>query len=275
MTHEVTVLASGLAFPEGPAFAPDGSLWCVEARGGALVHFGAPGMTKHDSNGLPCGLAFDATGRAWFCDAKQHAVRWFDPARDAWETAATHVNGAPLNAPNDLAFDAIGNLVFSCPGDSRFEATGSVCVLTQRGEVRTLHDALHFPNGIVFSADNHTLYVAETYGRRVWKGAWDAAAATWHDAAPWADLGGEPGPDGMALGADGLLYVAALRAGCVKAVDANGTVVAHYPVPGPRPTNVAFDPSGTLGMIVTEAEHGTVLSVAGVGPGVAPFRPAR
>jgi|GEM_PF-3927127 hypothetical protein len=27
---QITVLAEGLAFPEGPAFAADGSLWAVE-----------------------------------------------------------------------------------------------------------------------------------------------------------------------------------------------------------------------------------------------------
>ena len=275
MTHEVTVLARGLNFPEGPAFAPDGTLWCVEARGGALVQWSAAGVVRHDSGGLPCGLAFDAQGRAWFCDAKQKSVRVYDLAQGRFDTVATSVNGVALNAPNDLAFDAAGNLVFSCPGDSRFEPTGSVCCLRPDGTVKTLRDALYFPNGIVFSADNQTLYVAETYGKRVWKGAWNAAAATWTNAAPWAELGGEPGPDGMALGADGLLYVAALRAGCVKAVDERGVVVAEYAVPGPRPTNVAFDPGGALGMVVTEAARGELLSIRRVGPGVAPFRPLR
>ncbi len=272
---EIRVLARGLDFPEGPAFAPDGSLWCVEARGGALVQWSEAGLQRHESGGLPCGLAFDADGRAWFCDAKQMAVRCYDPARHAWETVATRVDGAPLNAPNDLAFDAVGNLVFSCPGDSRFEPTGSVCCLRPDGTVTTIQHGLLFPNGIVFGADNRSLMVAETYGRRVWKGTWDAATATWSAAAPWADLGGDPGPDGMALGADGPLYVAALRAGAVKAIDGTGTVVAAYPVPGPRPTNVAFDPSGVLGMVVTEAEHGLLLSVSNGVRGVPPFRPSR
>ncbi len=273
MTRDVHVLAGGLNFPEGPAFAPDGSLWCVEARGGALVRWSEKGVERHDSQGLPCGLAFDADGRAWFCDAKQKAVRFYDVARDRFETVTTHVNGAELNAPNDLAFDAVGNIVFSCPGDSRFEPTGSVCCLRSDGSVTTLHDALYFPNGIVFGADNTTLYVAETYGKRVWKGAWNSATATWTNVAPWAELGGEPGPDGMALGADGFLYVAALRAGCVKALDDRGVVVAEYAVPGPRPTNVAFDPSGVLGMVVTEAERGELLALRCDKAGVMPFRP--
>ena len=271
MSQEIHVLAEGLVFPEGPAFAPDGSLWCVEARGGALVQWQPGGLIRYDSGGLPCGLAFDASGRAWFCDARQNAVRHFTPGTGRWETVADTLDGHPLNAPNDLAFDAAGNLVFSCPGDSRLEPTGSVCCLRPDGRVSIVGSGLFFPNGVVFSADGRTLMVAETYGRRVWRGGWDDQAARWLDPQPWAELGGEPGPDGMALALDGLLYVAALRAGQVKAVDAAGQVVLHYDVPGPRPTNVAFDPSGRLGLVVTEAEHGLLLSLPGLGPGVPLF----
>ncbi|MBI3791095.1 MAG: SMP-30/gluconolactonase/LRE family protein [Gemmatimonadetes bacterium] len=275
MSAEPRVLASGLNFPEGPAFAPDGTLWCVEARGGALVAWSERGLVRHDSGCLPCGLAFDAMGRAWFCDAKANAVRLLEPDTGRWETVATEVDGAPLNAPNDLAFDAIGNLVFSCPGDSRFEPTGVVCCLRPDGRVTTLLRDLYFPNGIAFSEDNRTLMVAETYGRRVWRGGWTAITASWHDVHPWAELGGDPGPDGLALGADGLLYVAALRSSAIKVVDEGGIVVRTIAVPGPRPTNVAFDPSGALGMVVTEAEHGLLLSYPDEGPGVTPFRPRR
>ena len=31
-TSTPQILAEGLAFPEGPAFAPDGSLWLVELK---------------------------------------------------------------------------------------------------------------------------------------------------------------------------------------------------------------------------------------------------
>lgn len=265
-------LARGLAFPEGPALAPDGTLWCTEARGGALVRVGPHGLERHDTGGLPCGMAFDGHGRAWFTDARANAIRWFDPVAGTWGTAATTLDGAPLDAPNDLAFDATGHLVFSCPGDSRFDATGSVCVLTATGEVRELFRGLLFPNGIAFSADNRTLYVAETYGRRVWRGTWDAERASWVNPAPWADLGGEPGPDGMALGADGLLYVAHLRGSRVAAVDDAGRVVREVAVPAPRPTNVCFAPGA---MFVTEAEAGLLLRYDGEGPGVPPFRPVR
>lgn len=40
------VLASGLAFPEGPAFDRDGTLWCVEAKGASLVRLTPSGIER-------------------------------------------------------------------------------------------------------------------------------------------------------------------------------------------------------------------------------------
>ena len=38
------MLAENLAFPEGPAFASDGALWCVELLAGNLLR---PGRQDH------------------------------------------------------------------------------------------------------------------------------------------------------------------------------------------------------------------------------------
>jgi hypothetical protein len=53
----------------------------------------------------------------------------------------------------------------------------------------------------------------------------------------------------MALGDDELLYVAV------------------FDLPGSNPTNVAFDPAGPLGLVVTEAERGDILCLPELGPG--------
>jgi gluconolactonase len=126
---------------------------------------------------------------------------------------------------------------------------------------------LYFPNGLAFVDGGRALVIAETYRQRLWKGRWDAVSGVWIDPQPWAELGGLPGPDGMALGADGLLYVAVYRSGQIKVVDAQGAIVTGYDLPGMNPTNVAFDPSGRLGLVVTEAERGLLLSLPGLGPG--------
>lgn len=77
----------------------------------------------------------------------------------------------------------------------------------------------------------------------------------------------------MAAGQDGLIYVAVYSAGQVKAVARDGTIARVFDLPGANPTNCAFDPSGRLGLIVTEAEKGLLLSLTGLGLGLPLFAP--
>ena len=263
-THSPTILASGLAFPEGPAFAPNGSLWAVELKNESLIQLANDVLTRYRVGGAPNGIAIDANGLVWFCDAAQNAIRRFDPVTGQTTTMASDAAGQPLDKPNDLAFDSAGNLVFTCPGNSRQEPTGYVCVLTPDGQVRKIITDKYFPNGLAFSADGQSLTIAETYRHRLWKGRWNAQTRKWTDAHVWATVegpNGPGGPDGLAVGQDGNLYVAVYGTGGIHVVSPTGTVTHCLDVPGQNPTNCAFDPSGRLGLIVTEAEHGQILSL--------------
>lgn len=265
------LLAAGLAFPEGPAFAPDGSLWAVELKGGCLVRWHDGQLTRHDVGGAPNGLAIDGTGRVWFCDSQEMAVRCFDPATQELTVKAAAVQGAALAKPNDLAFDRAGNLVFTCPGESRHKPTGYVCALRPDGAVEQVIADKFFPNGLAFSADGQRLVLAETYRHRLWVGDWNAATATWTNGRVLAEVGGPIGPDGLAFAQNGDLYVAVYGAGCIKVVTPEGRIRTELPLTGANPTNCAFDPSGRLGLVVTEAERGELLSLPVAGRGAALF----
>ena len=93
----------------------------------------------------------------------------------------------------------------------------------------------------------------------------------WQDPQPWAQVGGSEGPDGMVPGADGLLYQAIFGDGVIRVVNAQGQVEREIAVPGANPTNVAIDPAGRLGIVVTETEQGQLLSLPTIQPGVALF----
>ena len=190
-----------------------------------------------------------------------NAIRRFQPRTRACETVLDHVEGAPLSKPNDLIFDRGGNLIFTCPGDSRTTADGYVCAVAAGGAAVNIGGCFFYPNGLALVDEGRSLVVAETYRQRLWKGDWDAAAARWVSPQPWVDVGGPTGPDGMALGPDGLLYVAVYGSGQVKVVEASGKLAGAIDLPGKNPTNVAFDPSGRLGLVVTEAERGLLISV--------------
>ena len=267
----VRVLLDGLAFPEGPAFDPDGTLWCSEIRAGNLVRYDESGPRRIASGGRPNGVTFDASGVAWTCDAEHSAIRCFNPRSETWTIAVDRIDGEPLARPNDLAFDSAGTLVFTCPGNSREQATGYVCALRPDGSISRIGDNLQFPNGLAFVDGGASLVVAETFRQRLWKGEWDAANATWIDPRPYADVGGPIGPDGMALDAQGVMWVAVCGSWQVKGVSPAGEIVEVVNLPASVPTNAAFDPSGRLGLVVTESDRGLLLSVSGLGPGAPLF----
>lgn len=106
--------------------------------------------------------------------------------------------------------------------------------------------------------------IAETYKHRLWKGDWNANTCEWTNEKVWCDVGGPNGPggpDGMAMDAAGNLYAAVYGTGKIKVVSKEGKVIEDIFMPGQNPTNCAFDPAGKLGLVVTEAEKGLLLSV--------------
>jgi gluconolactonase len=265
------VITRGLAFPEGPLFDAEGNLWCVEMKGGGLARLDRTGrVTRFETGGAPNGLALDAAGGIWFCDSDLNAIRRLDPATGACETIVDAVDGHHLDKPNDLAFDAAGNLVFTCPGSSRETPTGYVCCLTPSGDCTVIADQLYFPNGLAFTGDG-ALVIAETRRQRLWRGGWDASARRWTSPVQLCATGGAPiGPDGLAIDIAGRLHVAIYGDGIIEVFGADGTRLGALTTPGACPTNCAFDPSGEWGLVVTEAERGEILSFSADAVGLPP-----
>ena len=63
------------------------------------------------------------------------------------------------------------------------------------------------------------------------------------------------GPDGMAFGADGNLYVAHFGSGYVQVVAPDGAIVTSLPAGGINPTSVAFWQDS---LYVTEGNSGSI-----------------
>ena len=66
------------------------------------------------------------------------------------------------------------------------------------------------------------------------------------------------GPDGMAFGVDGKLYVAVYGQGDVTVLGQDGHVSERIRTEGIMPTNVAFGPPGQRKIYVTEYELGQI-----------------
>lgn len=115
------------------------------------------------------GLALDKDGRLVLCQHGDRRVARLDPP-GKFTTLAQYYKDRRFNSPNDLVFHSNGDLYFTDPpyGLEQGEKdpakellfNGVYLVRHKTGEVILLDDKLKFPNGIAFSPDEKTLYVA-------------------------------------------------------------------------------------------------------------------
>ena len=116
--------------------------------------------------------------------------------------------------------------------------------MSPQGELRQLATDIPRPNGISLSPDEKTLYVANTYGEHVlaYNVGKDGSVSKRRDFAKLAgfkqtDNGPSSGADGLAVDAQGRLYVAS-SAG-IEVFDRKGKALGVIEIPN-APQNLAF-----------------------------------
>lgn len=257
------IIIKGLNFPEGPTFDKKGNLWFVEILGGNISYWNGEQLHRFDVEGTPNGIAMDKRENLWFTDSGRGEIRIFDPVSKKIETVCRQtIEGRRLKRPNDLIFDEYGNLLFSDHADGRTEPLSSVYVLP-RGEKKAIvvSKEKYFTNGLAFMKNNTTLIFAETYKQKLWIGEWDAKNLELKDERTFTSTGSDLlGPDGMAIDSNENLFVAIFGQGKILQFAKNGEVENTIYCDGSRPTSCAFDPTATLGLVVTEAEKGQIIS---------------
>ena len=119
------------------------------------------------------GNTFDFQGRQISCEHSTARVVRYGWNGDA-EVLAASYDGKPLNAPNDaVVHPEDGGIIFTDPGyGSHWWYEGNLRELelptsvyhidAQSGKLTRLTDEIFKPNGLCFSADYQTLYVADT-----------------------------------------------------------------------------------------------------------------
>jgi gluconolactonase len=214
------------------------------------------------------GLTFDAEGRLYGCEGgatvdTRRVVR-YEPGGGV-TVLADRYEGKRFNIPNDLVTDPQGRVWFTDPfyegaaGPWSFDRSlkeldhDSVYRLDPRAEGRWNAERVTFdttrPNGLLFSLDYKTLYVAQS-GRNpdekrqlraypVLDGGSLGPPAVLHD------FGEHRGIDGMRLDVEGnIIATAGWELGgpgsSIYVFSPQGKVLARHPVPARRPTNCAF-----------------------------------
>ena len=258
MFHKIEpqVLAGGFQSPEGPSFDRQGLLHFVDWDAQMVYQVTLDGSVSPfvNTGGVPTGSKFHRNGHLFVTDGDR-GILDISP-QGTTHVVATEWQGQQFRGPNDLVFASNGDLYFTDPkGSNPDQPIGNVFIVRRDGQVERFAGGFQFPNGIVLSPDGRTLYLAETYPNHVLAFELDANG---HERSRrvFARLEGGFGPDGMAFGQDGNLYVAHFGKGVVAVISPAGKVIAELPTGGMKPTNVAFWGSS---LFVTEVERGEVV----------------
>lgn len=218
------MLAEGLAFPESPRWRA-GELWIAEKRGGRIVAIDDDGgrRTVVELPGQPGGIGWTPDGDLLVVDASNQALL---RVRDGAIEVVAELAHLTVGRCNDLAVDSAGRayvghfgydlLAGAAPADA------SLILVTPDGEAREVADGLGFPNGCVLTPDGTRLIVAESSANRLTSFA-VAADGSLDDRRTFADLGPVT-PDGIALDAEGAVWVADPIAGRLVRVHDGGEI---------------------------------------------------
>jgi gluconolactonase len=239
---------------EGPAFDGEGSLYTVATRQNDLIRWTPGGSHEVFLNTPPApnGSTFDRERRNLLvaCRAGRSIISVDVHQRTMTVIATRYDDGSPLRGPNDLRFHPNGSLYVTDPilmtDYKPGKPAGIVMRISPEGSVTPVATEIDFPNGLCFSADWRTLYVADSWTQRILA----------YDVLPDGSLGDQQtfaqldkqlgdhdqygGPDGITMGADGNLYAAHIRNGWIDVVSPAGEVLAKLPTLHPNPSNLAF-----------------------------------
>lgn len=161
-------LAGGFTFTEGPLWHPDGFYYFVDVRASRLYRLipgQKPELLREKTRGGN-GTTFDLEGRLVICEGEGRRISRLDPDGRVTGTVAERFEGKRFNRPNDIVCKSDGSLYFTDPGlrvplEQRQLASSSVFRIAPDGTIAQLAD-FEYPNGLAFSPDERTLYVANT-----------------------------------------------------------------------------------------------------------------
>lgn len=228
---QIEKLAGGFTFTEGPLWRPSHVLWFSDVVGNVVRQWAPDGKVTvilqpggYDGNSLPAGgfvgpngMTAGKDGAVLLC---QHGNRRI--VRIASDMKVTTLvdkfGGKKLNSPNDLVFRSDGSLYFTDPpyglpkqdDDPAKELKFNGVYRLAGGKLQLVIKDLTRPNGIAFSPDEKTLYVANSDPeRKLWMRYDVAANGSVSNGKVFADATAEKEdglPDGMKVDSLGNIY---------------------------------------------------------------------
>jgi gluconolactonase len=286
---KLKVEAEGEGAGEGPAWHP--KLGVLTSGNTGNIHLlSRDGKASiYRKNAHTNGLLFDAQGRLVACEPGERRVTRTE-LDGTIRVLTSQYKGKRYNTPNDLTIDSKGRIYFSDPRygkrddmqirDEKGQTIEGVYRIDPDGTVtRIIGRELERPNGVLVSADDKYLFVADNNNdtingaRKLWR--FDLKADGTVDMASkklMYDWGAGRGPDGVKQDREGRLYVAGglnkpnppaepakdVKGG-IYVISPEGKLLAFLPVPRDEVTNCTFGGDDLRTLYITGG--GTLYSI--------------
>lgn len=280
---DIEVVAQDLAFPEGPVVMQDGSIVVLELRGGRVTRcWNGRKETICEPGGGPNGAAIGPDGALWLCNSggigntgpgSEGRIERIDLDTGRIERVYESCEGIPLEAPNDLVFDASGRCWFTDLGTIHFSGErvtgkafgGLYCCIADGSAIHAIERGTLSYNGVGISPDGSHLYVADTFQARLYR----------YDVLPRPQkaqyVATAPGPvafDSLAVTAAGNVCVATLQTGAISTFTPSG-LISVLDIPGESSvTNIAFGGDDMRDAYITLSNTGRLVRTRWNEPGL-------
>jgi sugar lactone lactonase YvrE len=250
---EVDVLARlGGALLEGPAWdAANGRLLLVDIEGARrhAVEWATGGVTTH---------VVTETTTAWIPRAGGGTVvagrrgLWL---ADGEGTLAVEIEAdRPGVRSNDAKCDPVGRLWVGTMADDETPGAGSLYRVDLDRSLTLVLGGTTISNGLGWSLDGRRMYFIDSPTRRVDVCAYEASDGTASGWATLVDTSPFPGlPDGLAVDAEGCLWVAMHEGSAVLRFSGGGDHVGTIEMPASRPTSCCFAGPELDRLVITSA----------------------
>jgi len=223
-------------------------------------------------NGVTTTLQAGGSNTMYACEMLGHRVVELNREGELIRVVADKYNGRRIDGPNDIVVDDKGGFYFSdsqfIAGGEKMQETPAVYYVTPEDTIIRVIDDIEFPNGMGLSPDGSILYVANTRGKYLL--AYDVNEdGTLSNKRNFTHMeipvdGQESGADGMAVDAEGNVYVATTQGIGVQVFDRKGSHLQNIDAPTVT-NNVSF--GGEQGTQILIAAQDGIYAIEGKYPG--------
>jgi sugar lactone lactonase YvrE len=258
---EFKPILHGFALLESPR-ADGEDLWFSDMALGGLHRLRPDGAlaTWLPARKMIGGIAVNADG-AVLCSGTGGII-WINPATNATGTLLDKIDGKPISGINDMIADAKGGLYFGTVDHKRmfrgedFFGRSALYRLAPNGSVTQLATGLKFSNGMGLSPDASQLYFN------------DSSVGTYaYEILPNGSLTNRSllcargDCDGLAVDAEGAVWIAQISAGMITRILPNGAIARELPLHTGHVTSLCFGGADRCDLFVTTAAEGAGAAV--------------